>query len=370
MNLPREVQMPLRAGFILLLCLLLPLSGCGLAFSKNRFMTATGAGKLARGQTPEQVRTILGNPDRTQAGTANHRQVDLWVYNQTSSDDVREYVAYAMLTLGVYGLWPVGASEPHYLVFDEDRLVSWDLVPPEMGGDLARWAPAPAAPREAPAEDASRPSERTGTGFSVGQGYVLTNLHVVAGMPRVTVDLGGGPRFAQMVRHDEGNDIAILKVDGEGRESPRLRLGDATKMRPGDRVWTLGYPLAPVLGERPVLTEGSISSLSGLKGDPRLFQISVPIQPGNSGGPLLNERGDVVGITVASLSAAQMLKQIGTVPQNVNFAVKIHFAKMLLNVIPDAEQLFARDPWDTGAASLAQQAERVMPAVALIKASQ
>ncbi len=365
--------MTLRPCLALLLSCLIPLSGCGLAFSRNQFMAATGDGKLVRGQTPDEVRVIVGRPDRTQAGTVANRTVDVWVYNQTSQDDVRDYIAYAMLTFGIYGLWPVGASEPHYAVFADGRLVSWDLVPQDLGGDLARLAPAPAAPRQLPPDNPSLTTGRTGTGFSVGHGYVLTNLHVVAGMARVTVDLADGTHFARLVQFDEGNDIAILKIEGDGGdgqpEPPRLRLGDATKMRPGDRVWTLGYPLAPVLGERPVLTEGSISSLSGLKGDPRLFQISVPIQPGNSGGPLFNDRGDVVGMTVASLNAAQMLKQTGAVPQNVNFAVKIHFAKMMLNLIPDADRLFAPEATDLASASLAQQAERVMPAVALIKAS-
>ena len=360
-----------RACLALILSCLIPVSGCGLAFSRNQFVTATGEGKLVRGQTPDEVRAIVGKPDRTQAGSASNRSVDVWVYNQTSHDDVRDYIAYAILTLGIHGLWPVGASEPHYAVFTDGRLVSWDLVPQELGGDLARLAPAPAAPRQLPPDNPSLATSRTGTGFSVGRGYVLTNLHVVTGMPRITVDLADGTHFAQLVQFDEGNDIAILKIEGGGEaDRPRLRLGDATTMRPGDRVWTLGYPLAPVLGERPVLTEGSISSLSGLKGDPRLFQISVPIQPGNSGGPLFNDRGDVVGITVASLNAVQMLKQTGTVPQNVNFAVKIHFAKMMLNLIPNAERLFPQEGTDLASASLAQQAERVMPAVALIKASQ
>lgn len=360
-----------RTSLALLLCCLLPLQGCGLAFSRNQFMTATGEGKLVRGQTPEEVRAIVGKPDRTQAGTAGNRTVDVWVYNQTSHDDVRDYIAYAMLTFGIYGLWPVGASEPHYAVFADGHLASWDLLPQELGGDLAPLVPAPAAPRQLPPDNPSLTPGRTGTGFSVGHGYVLTNLHVVTGMSRITVDLADGTHFAQLVQFDEGNDIAILKIEGDRlSDHPRLRLGDATRMRPGDRVWTLGYPLAPVLGERPVLTEGSISSLSGLKGDPRLFQISVPIQPGNSGGPLFNEQGDVIGITVASLNAAQMLKQTGAVPQNVNFAVKIHFAKMMLNLIPDAERLFAPEGADLASASLAQQAERVAPAVALIKANQ
>lgn len=367
-------MMRTRPFIVLALCATLPLSGCGLAFSKNHFLKATGEGKLARGQTPTDVRTLVGKPDRTQAGTSGNQKVDVWVYNQTSHDDVRDYIAFAMLTFGIYGLWPVGASEPHYVVFADDQLVSWDLVPQNMGPELARMTPQPTPAREPLPAEPALASSRSGTGFAVGSGYVLTNLHVVAGMSRVTVDLAGGTHFAQLVRTDDANDIALLRMEGNGGRSgsdgSRLRLGDATKMRPGDRVWTLGYPLAPVLGERPVLTEGSISSLSGLKGDPRVFQISVPIQPGNSGGPLFNERGEVIGITVASLNAARMFQQTGAVPQNVNFAVKIHFAKMLLTQLAEADQLFAQPPAPADWISLAQQAENVMPSVALIKASQ
>ena len=91
-------------------------------------------------------------------------------------------------------------------------------------------------------------------------------------------------------------------------------------------------------GLAPKLTRGEISSLSGLQDDPRFFQISVPVQPGNSGGALVDEHGNVIGITSGQLSAIEMLKAAGSLPQNVNYAVKISYARLLLDNIPAARQ--------------------------------
>ena len=103
----------------------------------------------------------------------------------------------------------------------------------------------------------------------------------------------------------------------------------------GEKVFTIGYPASSVLGERPKYTEGVISAVTGIRDDPTVFQITVPIQPGNSGGPLFNQRGEVIGITTASLSlrAAEVL---GAIPQNINYALKSSFVKNLLASIPES----------------------------------
>jgi serine protease Do len=98
----------------------------------------------------------------------------------------------------------------------------------------------------------------------------------------------------------------------------------------GVGVFTVGFPQTSVQGFLPKLTKGSINSLAGIKDDPRNFQISVPIQPGNSGGPLVNEYGNVVGVVVARLNAIKLLKETGSLPQNVNYAVKSSFANSFL----------------------------------------
>ena len=88
-------------------------------------------------------------------------------------------------------------------------------------------------------------------------------------------------------------------------------------------------------GYSPKLTKGIINSLSGVKDDPRNFQISVPLQPGNSGGPLVDQYGNVVGVVVARLSALKLLRETGALPQNVNYAVKVSYATAFLEALPN-----------------------------------
>jgi S1-C subfamily serine protease len=130
------------------------------------------------------------------------------------------------------------------------------------------------------------------------------------------------------------NDLALLKVDVkylpllkvEGKLAALPLEQDLRKVALGDKVLTVGFPLTDTQGLNPKLTEGSISSLSGFKDHPGELQISVPIQPGNSGGPLVNEYGNVVGIVVSTLNAEKLLRERGIIPQNVNYAVKSSLA--------------------------------------------
>ena len=127
------------------------------------------------------------------------------------------------------------------------------------------------------------------------------------------------------------NDLAVLKVDGKFAALPVV---SSRKVGLGDEVFTIGFPQIGVQGISAKYTKGNISSLTGVKDDPRRFQISVPIQPGNSGGPLVNEYGNVVGVVVARLNAAKFLKETGRIPQNVNYAVKSSFANSFLESLP------------------------------------
>ena len=99
----------------------------------------------------------------------------------------------------------------------------------------------------------------------------------------------------------------------------------------GDWVFTFGFPTKSILGSEPKFTEGSVSALSGVGGEASFLQISVPVQPGNSGGPLANERGEVVGVIAASAALEPFLKATGTLPQNVNWAVKAEYAQLLFD---------------------------------------
>ena len=141
---------------------------------------------------------------------------------------------------------------------------------------------------------------------------------------------------ADVISKNVKNDIAILKLKTSSSITSReLKFGDSSKARMGEKVFTIGFPVSSVLGERPKYTEGVISAVTGIKDDPTVFQITVPMQPGNSGGPLFNQRGEVIGITTASLSL-RATEALGAIPQNINYALKSSFVKNLLASIPES----------------------------------
>lgn len=169
----------------------------------------------------------------------------------------------------------------------------------------------------------------TGTGFAITRdGYVVTNHHVIAKATKLLVrDTNGGTYKAFVVRIDRANDLALLKTDF--RPKTPLPIGDSDKVRKGEHVFTIGYPMIHLQGLDAKLTDGVISSFSGIKGEPNSFQISVPVQPGNSGGPLINKSGLVVGVVVSKLSPLATIRG-GVIPDNVNYAIKSNYLLELL----------------------------------------
>ncbi len=193
--------------------------------------------------------------------------------------------------------------------------------PPPLGADESpSGKPAPANPAlRAPPEGRVN---ATGSGFIVGDGKILTNSHVVDGCTRLAARNAVGQRVAaQIVATDARRDLALLSVPhGFG---PALVFRDSPAVRIGDPVVTYGFPLTGVLSSGPTLTTGDISAMAGLRDNPLHFTISAPVQPGNSGGPLLDAQGHVVGVVVAKLNALSIAKMTGgDIPQNVNFAIK------------------------------------------------
>lgn len=170
----------------------------------------------------------------------------------------------------------------------------------------------------------------TGTGFFISNdGYVLTNSHVIEGSSNISIILNGKSVSATLVDHDPSNDIALLKVD-EAVEGLPIELKKKTKQ--GAEIAVLGYPNIGLQGNEQKATFGYINANSGIQGDTRYFQISSPIQPGNSGSPMVNDQGVVIGIASASLNQSAAIKATGTLAQNVNYAVKIAYAlPMLIN---------------------------------------
>jgi S1-C subfamily serine protease len=171
-------------------------------------------------------------------------------------------------------------------------------------------------------------SGSTGTGFFVNNdGTIVTCAHVVAGANKLAVNINGTRYDAQLISANESTDLAIIKIDYASNRY--FALSELEREDVGNKVSVLGYPLAHVLGTEVRLTDGLISAKTGINSNPTYFQMSVPIQPGNSGGPIFNERFQVVGVASSKLSDMAMLQQTGTLPQNVNFGVKSEYVKLL-----------------------------------------
>lgn len=215
--------------------------------------------------------------------------------------------------------------------------------PPPLGagGDYGGTAPTPRvllgkppplgapdnAGRDPPrgGDDVPGPRDRaasSGTGFVVAEGRVLTNNHVVAECGRMMARNAAGARMpARVQATDRQRDLALLAVPTS--LGPALTFREAPPVRRGENVITYGFPLSGLLSSGPSLTTGNISALAGIRDNPGNFQISAAVQPGNSGGPLFDGQGNVIGVVVSKLNAARVAEMTGgDIPQNVNFAVK------------------------------------------------
>jgi S1-C subfamily serine protease len=172
----------------------------------------------------------------------------------------------------------------------------------------------------------------TGSGFLItDDGYLVTNNHVVKNAKKVRVVTNAGTFDAKVVTVDAANDLALLKTEGKFSSLP-IAAGRTAHL--GGTVATVGFPDPSLQGFSPKLAKGEIASLSGIKDDPRYFQMSVPVQPGNSGGALVDEHGNVVGAVSAKLDASAALAASGSLPENVNYAVKSSFLLSFLESVP------------------------------------
>ncbi len=143
---------------------------------------------------------------------------------------------------------------------------------------------------------------------------------MIEGCTRILVRTADGRTLPGRVpASDARRDLALVRVTGSPGPVLAFR---ANPVRRGESVVTYGFPLAGLLSSGPTLTTGEVSALAGLNDNPTQFQISAPVQQGNSGGPLLDRQGNVIGVIVSKLNAARVAQRTGDIPQNVNFAVK------------------------------------------------
>ena len=189
--------------------------------------------------------------------------------------------------------------------------------PPARAAAPSQRTPAEIAALSTPSVVSVRTDHSLGTGFVVsGDGLVASNLHVIAGNSKITVTLADHREYdvVEIFSGDRQHDLVIMRI--EAQKLPVLSLGDSDAIHPGDAIVAIGHPL----GLEDTVSNGLVSAIRKLDDDLTVLQISAPIAPGSSGGPIFNDRGEVIGVATAIMMGGQ----------NLNFGVPITYVKELL----------------------------------------
>ncbi len=187
-------------------------------------------------------------------------------------------------------------------------------------------------------------AEWFGTGFLVGTlPIVVTNHHVAAGAKQIEMTFRDGRTAkGKVLRLDRRNDLALIGFVKPPQVLARFTIAPSDAVKPGQEVYVMGYPLPGDLGNRLSITKGIIASTVGIDEDNRHFRVTAQMNPGNTGGPLLDTKGRVIGVVYAGLNAVRSLILQGHVPEGTNFAIK---SSLLWSMVAD----FGEDaPQDAG----------------------
>lgn len=206
-------------------------------------------------------------------------------------------------------------------------LVDWMAAEKKAQGATQAAAAAAAAPKKSnkSKRDPGGKLAGTGTGFYVApDGYLVTNAHVVQSCKRVTLKSGA---VLQVLDVQGDQDLALLKGETAG---PVLSIRDGRGVRLAEDLLVAGFPLGGILSSGINVTVGTVSALLGIGDDENRFQFTAPVQPGNSGGPVLDMSGNVIGVVVSKLDAMSVQNEVGDIPQNVNFGVALPGLKAFL----------------------------------------
>jgi S1-C subfamily serine protease len=203
-----------------------------------------------------------------------------------------------------------------------------------------------------------------GTGFFVSsEGHIIANSHVVKDCISVQVTLGLAPKMAgRIMAHDAANDLALIKVEIHPAIFASLRSG----VRLGEGVAAFGFPLAGLLATSGNFTLGNVIAVAGMGDDTRILQISAPVQPRNSGGPLLDYSGNVVGVVEGKLNAITIATVTNDMAQNVTFAIK---ANVVTNFLDANSVAFTSGSLASTALQPSEIAERAKSLAVMIECS-
>jgi S1-C subfamily serine protease len=196
--------------------------------------------------------------------------------------------------------------------------------------DWSRVSSASVAPQPSPDTGGAGVSSQ-GTCFVVSpNGLLVTSHHVIDDAENISVIFSDGRELAATTeKTSAATDLAILRVNAATPD--HLTLASARGAKIGDQIFTVGFPSKQILGSSAKFTEGSVSSLSGIEGESTYMQISVPVQPGSSGGPVANFEGRVIGVVAATAAIEHFYRETGSLPQNVNWAVKSDYVSLLMD---------------------------------------
>jgi S1-C subfamily serine protease len=200
----------------------------------------------------------------------------------------------------------------------------------DKAGDFTKGAAKPAAtadkqgqPPAGKSGKGTRSSSGFGTGFVVSaSGHIVTNNHVIDGCSELKGNLTGEAAMVlRVVSADANNDLALLQPTVTATFKDFARIRDRS-FHSGDSVVAIGFPYHGLLTSDFTVTTGIVSSLSGMRNDTRFLQISAPVQPGNSGGPLFDTSGQIVGVVTGKIPGLRIAALTGDIPENINFAIK------------------------------------------------
>lgn len=249
----------------------------------------------------------------------------------SENDGVKRYTRYQRMGEGIAGFTlSYGVNNSFFGdnlstimsdLFRQNVELKLDTNPPRPQiATTSYQAPQPRPYNNPPPAPAPRKSVTSaGSAFAIStDGDYVTNSHVVEDCQAVFIRIENEMRPATIIARDVNNDLAVLRSDLKAAAAANIRIA----VRQGENIWAFGFPLSDVLAKSGNITPGVISATAGLLDDSRFLQITAPIQAGNSGGPLLDQRGNVVGVVTSKLNALKFALRTNDLPQNVNFALK------------------------------------------------